>query len=132
MSEWNSKEHRNALIRSACDGSLPKKIKKYLASCRPPPDSDPKKDGGRLPTLAGFCSSLQCGLQAAAELEQEYPLEFDYLCAVLEDEALNSTKSPTLLNHYLKERLRYGEKNDVGNDCIPQPIFEHDILEDGA
>jgi len=132
MSELNPKSNRNALIQAACDGALPKKIKKYLTSCRPPPDSDPKKDSGRLPTLAGFCSSLGCGLQAAAELEQEYPLEFDYLCAVLEDGALNAAKSPTLLNHYLKERLRYGEKVDGGGDVIPQPIFEHDILEDGA
>jgi len=132
MSELNPKSNRNALIQAACDGALPKKIKKYLTSCRPPPDSDPKKDSGRLPTLAGFCSSLGCGLQAAAELEQEYPLEFDYLCAVLEDEALNSGRSSTIVNAYLKERLGYGDKSDSGAEGEPlQLVFAHDILEDG-
>lgn len=133
MSERLKKTDRGALIDAARDGSLPKKIKKYLAACRPPPDADPKKEIGRLPTLAGFCSSLGCGLHSAEELEREFPDDFDYLCAVLEDEALNSTRSPTLINTYLKERLHYGEKGETtGADGMVQPIFEHDILEDGS
>lgn len=133
MSEQAKKAERNALIDAARDGSLPRKIKKYLSACRPPPDADPKKESGRLPTLAGFCSMLGCGLQSAEELAREFPVEFDYLCAVLEDEALNSARSPTLINTYLKERLHYGERGDaVGADSVVQPIFEHDILEDGS
>ena len=133
MSEQAKKADRNALIDAARDGSLPRKIKKYLAVCRPPTDADPKKDCGRLPTLAGFCSMLGCGLQAAEELAHEFPVEFDYLCAVLEDEALNSARSPTLINTYLKERLHYGERGDAtGVDTVVQPIFEHDIMEDGS
>lgn len=122
-----------ALIQAARSGALPRKIKRYLSACRPPADADPKKEIGRLPTLAGFCSSLGCGLGAAEELAHTFPEHFDYLCAVLEDEALNSTRSPTLINTYLKERLRYGERIEAtGGDAVVQPIFEHDILEDGS
>ena len=52
--------------------------------------------------------------------------------AVLEDEALNSDLSPTLLSAYLKRRLGYdtparalAQKDQI---CIS---FEHDIIEDG-
>ena len=76
---------------------------------------------------------LGCGLTAAQELETEFPAQFDYLCAVLEDEALNSARAPALLNSYLKERLGYGTRGEErGKDGFLQPIFEHDILEDGG
>lgn len=127
------KTAENALIDAARGGVLPRKIKRYLSACRPPADADPKKEIGRLPTLAGFCSSLGCGLGAAEELAHTYPEDFDYLCAVLEDEALNSARSPTLINTYLKERLRYGERVEAASsEASVQPIFEHDILEDGS
>ena len=123
--------HENALLEAAKKGTLTKKLKAYVKSCRPPPDADPKKDG-RLPTLAGFCGSLECGVSAAAELQKEYPSLFEYLCAVLEDEALNATRcSPTIVNAYLKEHFGYGEKQNEEQDETVRLIFEHDILEDG-
>lgn len=119
-------------MRAARDGTLSKKLKKYLRDCRPPEDADPKKEPGRLPTLAGFCGSLGCGIGAAAELKQAFPDLFDYVAAVLEDEALNSGRSPALLNAYLKERLGYGDKPEKENDGDGiQLVFAHDILEDG-
>lgn len=133
MREKKAWSDPDALLHAAAEGTLPRKLKKYLKECRPPPDSDPKKDPGRLPTLSGFCGMLGCGLQAAERMAQEYPSEYDFLCAVLEDEALNSARPPALLNAYLKERLGYGERPDPHADEGPlQPIFEHDILEDGA
>ena len=120
----------NALVQAARSGSLSRKLKKYLKSCREQASTDGKKETARLPTLAGFCAMLGCGTAAIAELIEQYPNGYDYLCAVLEDEALNSSRSPALLNAYLKERFRYGEKAEV--DGALQPIFEHDILEDGA
>ena len=95
---------QNPLLRAAADGSLSKKLKRYIVACRPPPEGDPKKDG-RLPNLAGFCSTLRCGTAAIEEFRREYPAEFDYICAVLEDEALNSSRSPAIVNAYLKENL---------------------------
>ena len=122
----------NALLDAARKGTLTKKLKDYVKSCRPPPDADPKKDG-RLPTLAGFCGSLECGVNAAVDLQKEYPSLYEYLCAVLEDEALNATRcSPTIVNAYLKEHFGYGEKQTEEQDDTLRLIFEHDILEDGA
>jgi hypothetical protein len=107
-------------------------LKKYLKSCRPAPDADPKKDTGRLPNLAGFCASLGCGTASVSRLREKYPQHFDYLCAVMEDEVLNSARSPALLNAYLKERLGYGEKSNAdATEQVLLPVFEHDILEDG-
>lgn len=126
---WQDSE--NTLLSAAKDGSLPRKLKQYVKSCRPPPDADPKKDG-RLPTLAGFCGKLGCGTSAVAALQKEYPSLFAYLCAVLEDEALNSSRSPTIVNAYLKEHFGYGEKNTEGEEDAVRLIFEHDILEDGS
>ena len=125
------RDGENALLRAAKNGTLARKLKKYVKSCRPPPDADPKRDLGRLPTLAGFCGTLGCGTSAVMELQQQYPPLFAYLCAVLEDEALNSTRSPTIVNAYLKEHFGYGEKPTENEDEALRLIFEHDILEDG-
>ncbi len=126
------KDEKNTLIHAAANGTLSGKLKKYLKGCRPPANTDLKKDPGRLPNLAGFCATMGCGTQDAAELKRHYPRIFDFLCAVLEDEVLNFSHSPALLNSYLKERLGYGEKSDSDDTDIPlQPIFEHDILADG-
>lgn len=131
MNQPIREERRNPLLRAAADGSLPRKLKKYVASCRPPPSSDPKREG-RLPNLAGFCSMLRCGTSAIEEFRCEYPQEFDYVCAVLEDEALNSSRSPAIVNAYLKEKFRYGERGEAtGRESDVRLVFEHDILEDG-
>ncbi len=123
---------KSALLRAAENGSLGRQLRKYLRSCRSNEESDSKKDGGRLPTLAGFCGMLGCGISAADELRRVYPSQFDYISAVLEDEALNSGRSSTIVNAYLKERLGYGEKGESGGESEPlQLVFAHDILEDG-
>ena len=122
----------SALLRAAKDGSLPRRLKQYVKSCRPPPEADPKKEPGRLPTFAGFCGRLRCGTSAVEELRRDYPELFDYVCAVLEDEALNSFHAPTLVNAYLKEHFGYGERaSPTAEDSAVRLVFEHDILEDG-
>lgn len=127
----NLRGSESALVRAAKEGSLARKLKQYVKSCRPPPDADPKKEG-RLPTLAGFCGKLGCGVSAVPELQRQFPEQFEYLCAVLEDEALNATRcSPTIVNAYLKEHFGYGEKAPEADEEAVRLIFEHDILEDG-
>ena len=127
-----AESEENLLIRAANDRTLQSKLKKYLKSCHPPPDADPKKNPGRLPNLAGLCAFLGCGLGEVQEMKKLYPKLYDHLCAVLEDEALNFAHSPTLLGAYLKERLGYGDKREEEDDGEPlQPIYEHDILKDG-
>ena len=130
VNEKKNESDENPLLSAAREGSMATKLKQYLKSCRPPPDADPKKDIGRLANMAGFCAWLGCGISALEELKREFPPVFDYLCAVMEDEALNSGRSPALLNTYLKERCGFGEKQEGGAVDI-RPVFEHDILEDG-
>lgn len=126
----------NAMMKAAANGRLARKLREYISSCRPPPDADSKKNLGRFPNLAGFCRHLGCGLIASEELRVTHPTQYDFVCAVLEDEALNFSPSPTVTAAYLKQRLGYGEKPDAAaaaTECGSlQLIFEHDIAEDGA
>jgi len=131
MNTQNRETATNPLIEAAKNQTLSRKLKKYVRECRPPPDADPKRDTGRLPNFAGFCGSLGCGLDALNELKNEMPSDYAYLCAVLEDEALNSTRSATIVGAYLKEKFGYGTKSEGGNGQV-RLLFEHDILEDGA
>lgn len=120
----------NPLVLAAQDRSLGRRLKAYIRSCRPPED-DPRH-GGRMPTLPGFCGSMRCGTEALEELKREFPALHAHLFAILEDEALNSSASPTLINTYLKEHFGYGEKPTQGEGEQLRLIFEHDALEDGG
>ena len=127
----------STMIKAAANGRLVRKLKEYLASCRPPPDADTKKKDCTFPNLAGFCRFLGCGVSSLDELRAAYPAQYGLVCATLEDEALNFSLSPTVLTAYLKQRLGYGEKLDTtpsgSAECGQlQLIFEHDITEDGA
>ena len=119
----------NTLIRAAERGTLSRKLKAYLNSCRIP-NVDTKKQEERLPNFAGFCASLGCGTRALEALRKAKPDVFDYLAAVLEDEALNSSRSPAIVNAYIKDK--FGGREDPEEAVGLQLVFEHDILEDGA
>ena len=84
------------------------------------------------PNVAGFCRFLGVSTGELERLAYEYPEGYGRILAVLEDEALNSDLSPTLLSAYLKKRLGYDtpSKSNSAKDqiCIS---FEHDIIEDG-
>lgn len=120
----------NPLLAAARDRSLRRRLKAYIRDCRPPED-DPRH-GGRMPTLPGFCGSMRCGTEALEELKREFPALHAHLFAILEDEALNSSASPTLINTYLKEHFGYGEKPTESASEPLRLIFEHDALEDGG
>lgn len=88
-----------------------------------------------MPNPAGFCRFLGKGLDFWEELSNRDKITYGIICAALEDEALNSDLSPTLLSAYLKKRLGYGEPKDSSGvtDCGQMTlVFEHDILEDGS
>ncbi len=114
---------------------LPELMREYVESCRPPEGADPKKGGGRLPTLAGFCGYIGCGLSELETLAVEAPEIWEQLSAILEDEVLNHTPSPTLLLAYLKKRLHYAEEPEAHAEAPGgriQLLFEHNIEEDGG
>lgn len=108
------------------------KLQEYILSCL----GDESKKGGRFPNMAGFCRHLGVGVEGFRLMMKERQDEYDLLCAVFEDEALNSGLSPTLLGAYLKRHFGYGEKsgNEAASSCELEQIklvFEHDIDEDG-
>ena len=84
------------------------------------------------PNLAGFCRYIGIGIDEFFRLSASYPEHSGRILTVLEDEALNSGVSASLLSAYLKKRLGYGSTESPQSPeqqlCIS---FEHDIFEDG-
>lgn len=137
---------------AACaDGNLKNLVEEYIAECRfgkktayadAEADENPALEKKRqsvlprFPNIAGFCRFCGVGQTQIDILRRKFPLEYDALCAIFEDEALNSGLSVSLLSSYMKYRLGYGgderscdgEKNGKNETKI---VFEHDIFEDG-
>lgn len=92
-----------------------------------------KRSGSSFPNVAGFCRFLGVGTTELEDLAGEYPLIYGRILAVLEDEALNSGMSATLISAYLKKRLGY-DLQSKGHSSEPQLQirFEHDVIEDGG
>ena len=105
----------------------------YVEECR---STAAAKNKSRFPNLAGFCRYLGIGVEALEEGFREHPESYGALCAVFEDEALNSELSPTVINAYLKQRLGYGERIPEKRASFDLPevklVFDHDIFEDGG
>ena len=129
------------------DGELLKKIcrleildqilSEYLYDCakagensREIPEKKKATAHGRFPNFAGFCRYLGVGSETAKRILEDYPAESGRLLATLEDEALNSTVSPTLLSAYMKKRVGYEKESDTGGDT-QIVCFDHDIWGDG-
>ena len=107
-------------------------LEEYIKECER--EEDKKKGAARFPNLAGFCRYCCLGKSELENLSKVYPREYELMCSVLEDEALNSDISATLVSAYLKNHFGYGEKNvdktkvDSGEYRL---VFEHDIMVDG-
>ena len=86
------------------------------------------------PNLAGFARMLGVSVVTLKKVNAHWPEQYGAMLAILEDEALNTEKSATIINTYLKEHLGFGEKRE-GDEILPmgslKMVFEHDILEDG-
>ena len=69
-------------------------------------------------------------------LQKPNPELYDRICTVLEDEALNSDLSASVLTAYLKQRIwreePSAEKSAVTSGGQLRLVFEHNILEDGS
>ena len=126
-------------LEDACrEGYLYRLLEDYVMSCAESVDSaeeskkTAKKSKRRFPNAAGFCR--YCGIGEAEYdcLAAKYPVEFQRIQAVFEDEALNSEVSPTVLTAYMKKWIGY-EKPVKAQVCDGQIkiIFDHDIMEDG-
>lgn len=139
-------DQSNDFIKELCEsGRIDSMLDKYILYCSAgdplrqnalshsdKSDKSEKQDKSSFPNLAGFCRYLEIGMDELTLLAQEYPLIHGRILAVLEDEALNSKLSPTLVSAYLKKRLNYGSEDS--RDPLKNQLqikFEHDIFEDG-
>ena len=106
-------------------------LNEYIKACAA---ENEKKGGSRFPNLAGFCRYCCLGTGELKSFRDEYPREYDLMCSALEDEALNSDLSATLVGAYLKNHFGYGEKSSdrtkVESGDV-KLVFEHDIMADG-
>ena len=135
------KQLETALRRNTYESLL----ENYILLCRPEEDEEPTRGGGvknqkrsegKFPNLAGFCRFLRIGTEDLLGFSEEFPDAVAYILAVFEDEALNSSVSPTLLTAYLKRRLGYEREADrkerpLPSDALPVIRFEHDVYGDG-
>ena len=102
-------------------------LEEYIKECER--EKEKKKGSARFPNLAGFCRYCCLGKSELESLSRLYPHEYELMCSVLEDEALNSDISATLVSAYLKNHFGYGEKSadrakvESGEYKL---IFEHD------
>lgn len=116
-------------------GILLDKIEEYTRSCRErDTDETAIKVKRRMvfPNVAGFCRFVETGISDFYSLKDKYPLEYDKLLAIFEDEALNSDISSSLLSSYMKKRMLYSfDEGDSINKGDIAYCFEHDVYADG-
>jgi len=128
--------NRTALEEAADNGSIVKLFDEYLALCQAEGADGKRKNAGRIPNVAGFCRFTRSTLSDFERLRNTRPEVHGALCAALEDEALNSEMSASILSVYLKLRLGYSgkEKAETGITDTGQLrlIFDHDAYEDGG
>lgn len=120
------------------EGALFGMVDEYLELCHSVTTNETDarsriKPKARFPNIAGFCRFLGTGISDILIFKSEYPLEYDRLLAIFEDEALNSEVSPTLLSAYMKRRMQYALEDAPRS--APGEVrycFEHDIFVDGG
>ena len=111
----------NDIKKKLKKGKLSEVAEVYIARCT---------EEDKFPNMAGFCRFCHIGQSELDELGRKYPYEFDVLCSVFEDVALNSDVAVTLVGSYMKKRLGYGDEKKYTEEPITV-YFEHDILKDG-
>lgn len=85
----------------------------------------------RMPNLAGLCRFLGISMASFERLSESHREQIARIRDALEDEALNSDMSPSLLSGYLKKRLGYGDEDKTEGEDTVVVVFEHDALRDG-
>ncbi len=109
-------------------GRICSALSEYLEFCA--------NDAGKMPNAAGFCRFAGATLAEFEKLRRSRPEHYSAVCAVLEDEALNSELSASVLASYLKLRLGYsGEREAEGSVTESgqiRLIFDHDAYKDGG
>ena len=139
----NTPEDESPLYKAFSDGSIYTMLEQYVGFCLISPDAIDEADDRssktkkkeslykRFPNIAGFCRHLGVGMDELLTEASRFPREFGRIRAILEDEALNASLSPTVIAAYFKKRLGYDKENERTDNGLPEIRFEHDIWEDG-
>ena len=117
-------------------GKILNLLNEYIIACANDPQTPEgtKDSKGRttlFPNIAGFCRFLKISMVELEEFGKKFPEDYNRLLTILEDEALNSKLSPTILSAYMKKRLNYEHSSAIENNTQLEIKFEHDIFEDG-
>jgi hypothetical protein len=138
---WMTKRIRKGkerLLELLEGGGLIAALERYVRRCHSQPkDGRNGKKEECFPNAAGFCRYLGVGLKCFEELSSAYPILYDNVMTLLEDEALNAKHIPansvSLTAAYFKRRLGYAEEkqdNARANGEV-SVVFDHDIMEAG-
>jgi hypothetical protein len=125
---------KGSLLQICQEERIDELLDGYIVFCSADQNVERKKQSSKnsFPNLAGFCRYLGIGITDLNELSDTHPKEYERIMTVLEDEALNSGLSATLLSAYLKKRLGYDTPSgSVKGSSQLEICFEHDIMEDG-
>ncbi len=124
MTEEERSEHFERLIES---DRLLELADEYVEYCR--------DNGARLPNISGFLRRLRFGAAELDRLRRDHKLLYRTVLMTFEDEAINSSRSPSLVSVYLKQYLR--EDGDAPDESESRCgaltlVFDHDIAVDGG
>lgn len=124
MNKANGKE-KSLLAQTVDKNELPHLFASYIDYCT-------AED--KIPNIAGFCRYFGGGMNDIVALRDEHPSLYGEICTALEDEAINSKMSSSVLSVYLKQRLGYlpdkAPERDEESAGV-RLVFEHDPYADG-
>ena len=92
-----------------------------------------KDHESRIPNMAGFFRRLGFGARELDHFKSEHKDVYRTVLMIFEDEAINSTRPPSLVSAYMKQYFRSDTDSDVSeSQCGPITlVFDHDIDADG-
>ena len=124
MAEEKTAELFDALVSS---GQILDLSDEYVKYCR--------ENGARLPNISGFLRRLRFGAAELDRLRRDYRQVYRTILMTFEDEAINSTRSPSLVSVYLKQYFKSDieDSEESESRCGPLTlVFDHDITLDGG
>ena len=93
-----------------------------------------KANNERLPNMAGFFRWLRFGAVDLDYFRSTHKDCYRTLMMIFEDEAINSSRPPSLVSSYLKQYFKREDEDEASeSSCGPITlVFDHDISIDGA
>lgn len=117
---------KTELIDEIClSGGFTELAEEYARYC--------KENESRIPNMAGFFRRLGFGARELDYFKGEHRDEYRTVLMIFEDEAINSTRPPSLVSSYMKQYFKSDAESDVNeSQCGPITlVFDHDIDADG-